>query len=372
MGDSINKPTIVTIPAAVGDPRALAAEQAKIAAARDPGLAAKINKITSNLDSIIKEDYGHKSLGDKHEFTACELAYKGTGVTLQFMWWRWLAVQHNLDAPIADASALIFETTTNEMVAEIAKITNLIGRGTKAPEFVEGRNNILNQAGQKTQTWVAKMAPTITQITALENRMVLERITEHLQSAEDVEKIKKTATDMNKLQSEAEKALAAIRADVQALATSKGLSKFSALADQEGKRSNNWALGFGGAGLATIVFAVYSYIEIRLGYAPATIPSLLLRTGMLAILVWLAMVVKKQWDIAQHLQITYQHRTYALEQFSTLEAAIPEGDNKNAMRTEIAKLLLSDPHTGLTGKGGDEVNIGSVVGAAGRAMSGKQ
>ncbi len=72
-----------------------------------------------------------------------------------------------------------------------------------------------------------------------------------------------------------------------------------------------------------------------------------------------------KYNSERHLEITYQHRIAALDQYGTFDKAISSDEAKNKLRLSLANIIFNDPQTGLV-KGDKDLNISSNLNMAER------
>ena len=65
-----------------------------------------------------------------------------------------------------------------------------------------------------------------------------------------------------------------------------------------------------------------------------------------------------KYNSERHLEITYQHRRAALNQYGTFDKAISSDEAKNSLRLALANIIFNDPQTGLV-KGDKDLNVSS-------------
>ena len=107
----------------------------------------------------------------------------------------------------------------------------------------------------------------------------------------------------------------------------------------------------------------------NLGEGWAAFAFVLQRLAVLSPLLLVTKLSLTKLNSCNHLRATYLHRISALTHYWNFEDAVDDKEARANLRLELAKMIFSDPQTGMIKQtDGTELNINGVIGALGKAL----
>ena len=107
----------------------------------------------------------------------------------------------------------------------------------------------------------------------------------------------------------------------------------------------------------------------QLGKGLEAIAFVLQRLAVISPLLLVSKLALTKLNSCNHLRATYLHRISALTHYWNFEKGVEDEEARSNLRLELAKMIFSDPQTGMIKQtDGTELNINGVVGALGKAF----
>ena len=107
----------------------------------------------------------------------------------------------------------------------------------------------------------------------------------------------------------------------------------------------------------------------QLGEGWDAVAFVLQRLAVISPLLLVSKLALTKLNSCNHLRATYLHRISALTHYWNFEDAVEDKEARANLRLELAKMIFSDPQTGMIKQtDGTELNINGVIGALGKAL----
>lgn len=157
-----------------------------------------------------------------------------------------------------------------------------------------------------------------------------------------------------------------ILSNLQDLSAKKGIKKgietFDRLRDNHCKREWAWFRALIIAGITLVGSIIYILCTMEGNNSRELIHDFIQKSLIIIPLLIFFKILLTKYNIERHLRIIYDHRSTVLSQYKDFENAI--GDDhiaKNQFRLELAKIIFSDPQTGLIKEDSNDVNLNPIV-----------